>query len=77
MAQIKSACPDVNPIDIFTQAVENVKPPIEVRSKRVGGATYQVPMARQPHAPAKLVDPLAPHRHSQQEGPADVHETRR
>jgi len=44
MAQIKKRMPDVNPIDVFTQAVENVKPPIEVRSKRVGGATYQVPM---------------------------------
>ena len=32
-----------NPIEVFTQAVENVKPSIEVRSKRVGGATYQVP----------------------------------
>jgi len=32
------------PIDVFTQAVENVKPNIEVRSKRVGGASYQVPM---------------------------------
>ena len=31
------------PIDVFTQAVDNVKPSIEVRSKRVGGATYQVP----------------------------------
>ncbi len=31
-------------IDVFTQAVENVKPTVEVRSKRVGGATYQVPM---------------------------------
>ncbi|WP_437201560.1 30S ribosomal protein S7 [Planctomicrobium sp. SH664] len=34
---------DTEPVDIFTQAVENVKPHIEVRSKRVGGATYQVP----------------------------------
>ena len=42
--QIKKRMPDLNPIDVFTQAVENVKPPIEVRSKRVGGATYQVPM---------------------------------
>ena len=33
-----------SPIDVFTQAVENVKPHIEVRSKRVGGAAYQVPM---------------------------------
>jgi len=32
------------PIDIFNQAVENVKPQVEVRSKRVGGAAYQVPM---------------------------------
>ena len=32
------------PIEVFEQAVENVKPFIEVRSKRVGGASYQVPM---------------------------------
>jgi len=31
-------------IEVFTQALENVKPNIEVRSKRVGGASYQVPM---------------------------------
>lgn len=36
--------PDRDPIEVFTQAVENVKPAIEVRSKRVGGAAYQVPM---------------------------------
>jgi len=35
---------DAQPIDVFTTAVNNVKPQIEVRSKRVGGATYQVPM---------------------------------
>ncbi|OHB69000.1 MAG: 30S ribosomal protein S7 [Planctomycetes bacterium RBG_13_63_9] len=35
---------DTEPIDVFTQAMENVKPNIEVRSKRVGGASYQVPM---------------------------------
>ena len=44
MDQIKKRMPDMNPIDVFTQAVENVKPTVEVRSKRVGGATYQVPM---------------------------------
>ena len=44
MNQIKKRMGDVNPIDIFHQAVENVKPTVEVRSKRVGGATYQVPM---------------------------------
>ena len=45
MEQIKKRLGgDVNPIEVFTQAVENVKPTVEVRSKRVGGATYQVPM---------------------------------
>ena len=42
--QIKKRMPDVDPIEVFTQAVEHVKPTVEVRSKRVGGATYQVPM---------------------------------
>jgi len=44
LEQIKKRMPDANPIDVFTQAVENVKPTVEVRSKRVGGATYQLPM---------------------------------
>ena len=35
---------DQTPIEVFETAVENVKPYIEVRSKRVGGASYQVPM---------------------------------
>ena len=33
-----------NPIDLFKSALNNVKPGIEVRSRRVGGATYQVPV---------------------------------
>ena len=41
---VKKRMPDTEPIEVFTQAVENVKPAIEVRSKRVGGAAYQVPM---------------------------------
>jgi small subunit ribosomal protein S7 len=41
---ISKKVPDHSPIDVFTEAVENVKPHIEVRSKRVGGAAYQVPM---------------------------------
>ncbi|MGO8750832.1 MAG: 30S ribosomal protein S7 [Thermoguttaceae bacterium] len=41
---IKEKVPGAEPIDVFTQALENVKPNIEVRSKRVGGASYQVPM---------------------------------
>jgi len=35
---------DVPPNEVFETAVGNVKPDIEVRSKRVGGQTYQVPM---------------------------------
>src|SRR5438552_12835812 len=42
--QIKKRMADADPIEVFTQAVEHVKPSVEVRSKRVGGATYQVPM---------------------------------
>jgi small subunit ribosomal protein S7 len=41
---VKTKIKDVEPIDVFTQAVNNVKPEVEVRSKRVGGAAYQVPM---------------------------------
>ena len=32
------------PINIFNEAINNIKPTVEVRSRRVGGATYQVPM---------------------------------
>jgi len=35
---------DVDALQVFETAINNVKPLIEVRSKRVGGATYQVPM---------------------------------
>jgi len=41
---IKKRMPDADPLEVFTTAVEHVKPSVEVRSKRVGGATYQVPM---------------------------------
>ena len=32
------------PLDVLTKALENVKPAVEVKSRRVGGATYQVPV---------------------------------
>ncbi len=44
LEEIAKKVPGVEPIEVFTQAVEHVKPAIEVRSKRVGGASYQVPM---------------------------------
>lgn len=39
---------DVPPLEIFETAINNVKPMLEVRSKRVGGSTYQVPMPVNP-----------------------------
>lgn len=33
-----------DPLEVFSSAMDNVKPSVEVRSRRVGGATYQVPM---------------------------------
>ena len=38
----------VTPIELFTQAIENVKPLVEVKSRRVGGANYQVPVEVRP-----------------------------
>ncbi|HPS54902.1 MAG TPA: 30S ribosomal protein S7 [Sedimentisphaerales bacterium] len=35
---------DATPVEVFEKAINNAKPLIEVRSKRVGGASYQVPM---------------------------------
>lgn len=37
-----------NPIEIFQKSVENVRPLLEVKSRRVGGATYQVPVDVRP-----------------------------
>ena len=36
------------PLAVFHEALDNVKPPLEVRSRRVGGATYQVPVEVRP-----------------------------
>lgn len=41
---IASKITDTEPLEVFETAIENVKPMLEVRSKRVGGASYQVPM---------------------------------
>jgi small subunit ribosomal protein S7 len=41
---LKERVPGEEPVNVFERAVENVKPHIEVRSRRVGGAAYQVPM---------------------------------
>ena len=44
MEVIEKKITDVTPLEMFETAVNNVKPLVEVRSKRVGGATYQVPV---------------------------------
>lgn len=39
---------DEDPVHVFTTAIENVSPRLEVKSRRVGGATYQVPLEVKP-----------------------------
>ena len=41
---IAEKMPGEDPVKVFVDAINNVKPQVEVRSKRVGGATYQVPI---------------------------------
>ena len=40
----KKGGPNSDPLRLFHEAMDNVKPAVEVRSRRVGGATYQVPV---------------------------------
>jgi small subunit ribosomal protein S7 len=42
--QIAEKNPNGNPLEILQRAVDNVKPRLEVKARRVGGATYQVPL---------------------------------
>jgi small subunit ribosomal protein S7 len=41
---IREKVKDRDPVEVFVTGIENVKPHVEVRSRRVGGAAYQVPM---------------------------------
>jgi len=43
-----------DPLDTVKRAIDNVKPPLEVRSRRVGGATYQVPVEVRPRRATTL-----------------------
>jgi len=45
--KIKTKSKD-EPINVFKEAINNIKPTVEVRSRRVGGATYQVPVEVKP-----------------------------
>src|SRR5260370_15142188 len=42
--QIATKNPATNPLDVLQRAVDNAKPRLEVKARRVGGATYQVPL---------------------------------
>lgn len=46
--KVKEKIADKEPIEVFHQAIENVKPVLEVRSRRVGGANYQIPVEVRP-----------------------------
>jgi small subunit ribosomal protein S7 len=42
------------PLEVFTQAMENIMPVVEVKARRVGGATYQVPIEIRPERRQRL-----------------------
>lgn len=41
---IREKMPDKDPLEVFVQALDNARPLLEVKSRRIGGATYQVPV---------------------------------
>ena len=51
---IQAKKPDMAPIDVFLKALDTVKPELEVKSRRVGGATYQVPIEVDPERQVAL-----------------------
>src|SRR2546423_15097202 len=59
----------VDPLEVLNKALENVRPRLEVKSRRVGGATYQVPMevapARQISLAMRWIVQYAAHRRGQ------------
>lgn len=48
LEEVRRRFKDAEPFEVFKKAVENVKPLVEVKSRRVGGATYQVPVEVNP-----------------------------
>ena len=47
-----------DPLKVFKKAIDNVKPSLEVKSRRVGGSNYQVPVEVNPEPPAVAEHPL-------------------
>src|SRR2546428_1295958 len=52
--QIAAKNPATSPLDVLQRAVDNAKPRLEVKARRVGGATYQVPLEVPPDRPFSL-----------------------
>ncbi len=52
---------DKDPLDVLTAALENIMPSLEVKARRVGGATYQVPIEVRPGAASDFGPALADH----------------
>jgi small subunit ribosomal protein S7 len=52
--QIVAKSPNANPLEILQRAVDNAKPRLEVKPRRVGGATYQVPLEVPPDRQSSL-----------------------
>ena len=52
--QISQKIKDIPPIEVFERAIENVRPNVQIRSKRVGGSNYQVPMSVNPRRAQSL-----------------------
>ena len=53
-ARIAEKNPGTDPLEVFQRAVDNAKPRLEVKPRRVGGATYQVPMEVPAHRQLSL-----------------------
>src|SRR5215471_378860 len=52
--QIAEKNPSTNPLEVLQRAVDNAKPRLEVKARRVGGATYQVPVEVTPDRQVSL-----------------------
>ena len=48
LEDVQAKLKDENPLEVFNRAIDNIKPKLEVKSRRVGGATYQVPLEVSP-----------------------------
>ena len=68
-----------DPMDIFTQALGNAMPLVEVRPRRVGGATYQVPMEVRPDRRQAMAMRwlISYARHGRSEQPGQLHQEAR